>query len=1137
MEKTKWWFLGAFVAVVAAMLVLLGCSSNDDDGGGGVSPTYTLSTNISPMVGGVVSRNPELTNYNEGTAVTITAAANPGFRFTGWSGASSLTNAEITLTMGSNLTLTANFVAVYTLTTDALPVAGGSVKRSLNQTNYDEGTEVTVTAEPNAGYKFIGWTGVPSGINASNAEITFGINSNLALVANFESIPTYTVTYNGNGNTGGTAPTDDYSPYLQNTTVTILGKGNLEKTNYNFNGWNTAADGSGTNYAPGDRFSITENITLFARWTLATIPTYTATISSAGIGASGSGEYEQGKTVEITAGTVEGQRFVNWTTTSAGVTFANANNAATSFTMPANAVTVTANFEPIPTYAVTVSSAGTGASGSGNYVQGATVEISAGTAPTGHLFVNWTTTSAGVILGDANNPTTSFIMPANAVTVTANYEVITYTVTWNTNGGSPVPTQISVNHGGSIAAPATITKTDYIFGGWYINADFSGTAVTFPITNVTANTVLHASWGEIPNAARRAEPVAAVPSNPDSIVILDSFENDGKNWYVIYAGHIRDLLFMEAGPDYYSGMGTYEFTETRTIETSIGESMTQSISESFIVSDAQTNTTSIDKTDAWSHAWNVSIGGGNEKFFWVEGGYSGSVENSVTRSSGTSRTIQNTRELATQISGTLETSLRESWSRSTTISYQTGREVEGYYRIAWYTVSDVFFIVSAISRDGIRNDSLHSIQVISYPRANPRRQMEFSPNDNFDNRPITGNEISFSEDFWRNLPMPDDSYRLTTNVNIAAGGNISRSPNASRYNAGTQVTLTATPSTNYEFVNWTGTGAPTGTAANNAIITVTMNSDLTLTANFRPQQRTLTISTAGSGSVSRSPNQVTYDHGTQVTLTAEPSDYKHKFANWTGAPAGINAENATITVTMNGDLTLTANFRAGTPRQVTETFTSNGSYHLTNFPAEVEIVAVGGGGGGQGGHDRDATPPFTSRLSGNGGAGGGGGTVRTTLVEQGATTFTITVGNGGEGGNGRQRSGVQEWEAGFGGSNGGETRVARGADNIVVAHGGQGGGHNRTAVSGNRGHDGGAGGGGTGGTVTQGGNGTNGVNNNNTTASTGGNSTLGHGGHRNAGTALASEAGIGGGGAGNWRDNRGLDGGRGEVRITITRWE
>jgi uncharacterized protein (TIGR02145 family) len=73
-------------------------------------------------------------------------------------------------------------------------------------------------------------------------------------------------------------------------------------------------------------------------------------------------------------------------------------------------------------YQVTVSSIGTGASGSGSYAANATVIINAGTAPSGQKFKNWTTTSGGVTFANANSAATTFTMPANAVTVTAMFE-------------------------------------------------------------------------------------------------------------------------------------------------------------------------------------------------------------------------------------------------------------------------------------------------------------------------------------------------------------------------------------------------------------------------------------------------------------------------------------------------------------------------------------------------------------------------------------------------------------------------------------------------------------------------------------------------------------------------------------------
>ncbi len=77
----------------------------------------------------------------------------------------------------------------------------------------------------------------------------------------------YTVTYDGNGQTGGSPPVDEET-YEAGERVTVLGDtGNLEKTYHNFGGWNTAADGSGTGYRTGTTFDIgSSNVTLYADW-------------------------------------------------------------------------------------------------------------------------------------------------------------------------------------------------------------------------------------------------------------------------------------------------------------------------------------------------------------------------------------------------------------------------------------------------------------------------------------------------------------------------------------------------------------------------------------------------------------------------------------------------------------------------------------------------------------------------------------------------------------------------------------------------------------------------------------------------------------------------------------------------------
>ncbi|MBN2898506.1 MAG: cadherin-like beta sandwich domain-containing protein, partial [Clostridia bacterium] len=81
------------------------------------------------------------------------------------------------------------------------------------------------------------------------------------------SSPTYSVTYDSNGATGGSAPIDG-NDYEQGTNVTVLANtGNLVKAGYRFVGWNTQADGNGTDITAGNIYTIgLSNITFFAKW-------------------------------------------------------------------------------------------------------------------------------------------------------------------------------------------------------------------------------------------------------------------------------------------------------------------------------------------------------------------------------------------------------------------------------------------------------------------------------------------------------------------------------------------------------------------------------------------------------------------------------------------------------------------------------------------------------------------------------------------------------------------------------------------------------------------------------------------------------------------------------------------------------
>jgi len=123
------------------------------------------------------------------------------------------------------------------------------------------------------------------------------------------------------------------------------------------------------------------------------------------------------------------------------------------------------------------------------------------------------------------------------------------------------------------------------------------------------------------------------------------------------------------------------------------------------------------------------------------------------------------------------------------------------------------------------------------------------------------------------------------------------------YEHSTTVSIEAVNSTGYEFTEWTGdVGSISDRYAKST--TIDMLSDYSITANFEIKTYILGITINGNGTVNKDPDQTEYEHGTDVTLTAN-SDDGHEFINWTGDYIGT--DNPT-TITMTENKSITANF-------------------------------------------------------------------------------------------------------------------------------------------------------------------------------------------------------------------------------------
>jgi hypothetical protein len=154
-----------------------------------VRPALCNLTTNSTGGGSVTTLGEDTFTYDEGTVVDLLAVADEGYRFVNWTGNVStiydVYAAATTITMNDDYSITAEFVAIYNLTTNS--TGGGSVTEpSEGVFTYDEGTVVDLIAAADACYEFINWTGdvgTIADVCAASTNITMDAAKNVT--ANF----------------------------------------------------------------------------------------------------------------------------------------------------------------------------------------------------------------------------------------------------------------------------------------------------------------------------------------------------------------------------------------------------------------------------------------------------------------------------------------------------------------------------------------------------------------------------------------------------------------------------------------------------------------------------------------------------------------------------------------------------------------------------------------------------------------------------------------------------------------------------------------------------------------------------------------------------------------------------------------
>ena len=391
------------------------------------APTYavTLHTN-----GGTINSG-NVTGYTYGVGATLPAADDmtyTGHTFKGWYDNENLTGSPVTAIGGAetgNKEYWAKWeINQYTITFDT---NGGSEIAPITQ---DYGTEITAPDNPTRkGYTFKGWDKeIPETMPAENITVKaqWGINQ-------------YTITFDTNGGS-------EIAPITQDYGTEITAPDNPTRKGYTFKGWDKEIPET----MPA------ENITVKAQWG---INQYTITFDTNG--GSEIAPITQDYGTEITAPdnpTRKGYTFKGW-------------DKEIPETMPAENITVKAQWG-INQYTITFDTNG------GNEIAPITqdygTKITAPDKPTrkGYTFKGW----------DKEIPET---MPADNITVKAQWEINQYTITFDTNGGSEIA-PITQDYGTEITAPDNPTRKGYTFKGWDKEIP-----ETMPAENITVK----AQWG------------------------------------------------------------------------------------------------------------------------------------------------------------------------------------------------------------------------------------------------------------------------------------------------------------------------------------------------------------------------------------------------------------------------------------------------------------------------------------------------------------------------------------------------------------------------------------------------------------------------------------------------------------------
>ena len=436
--------------------------------------------------------------------LTSNAYLRTGYTFAGWDTSSAGTTVVYANDASYPFTASATLYAVWTANTNYTVTfnGNGATSGSMSNETNNVPTALTSNAYLRTGYTFAGWDTSSAGTTVVYAnDASYPFTASATLYAVWTANTSYMVTFNGNGNTGGSMGTQTASA------PTALTPNAFVKSGYVFSAWTTLPSG-GSSYGNGAIFPFTAPTTLYAQWSLPVVgpPVVGSsgfTVNFFGNGAtSGAMSPETGNApAALTADSFvrTGYTFAGWNTVANGGGTSYADGA--TYPFAANAILYAQWTAP----AHTVTFVGNGAtSGTTSSETNSAPSPLTGNAFTraGFTFAGWNTAANGAGTVYANGATYPF---SADLTLYAQWTADFNTVTFIGNGANHGSMKSQVANVPTALTTNVFTRTGYTFAGWNTAANGTGTKyINHENYSFDAKLNLFAQWTRILNPAPRA---------------------------------------------------------------------------------------------------------------------------------------------------------------------------------------------------------------------------------------------------------------------------------------------------------------------------------------------------------------------------------------------------------------------------------------------------------------------------------------------------------------------------------------------------------------------------------------------------------------------------------------------------------